>query len=58
MLRLVFPNNASKSPWGCVFVLIMSTLVPNSDTICKLFVPLSDKDARGGGKFSEVDCSN
>jgi len=54
MLRLVFPNNASKSPWGCVFVLIMSTIVPNSDTVCKLFLPLSHKDVRGRGKFSYV----
>jgi len=54
MLRLVFPNNASNSPWGCVLVLIMSTIVPISDTVCKLFLPLSDKDVRGWVKFSVV----
>lgn len=38
-------------------ILIMSAIVPNSDTACKLFLPLSHKDVRGGAEFSIVQTS-
>jgi hypothetical protein len=35
----------------------MGTIVPNSDTVCKLFLPLSDKDVKGRAEFSIVQTS-
>jgi len=46
--RLVFPNNASRSPGDDPCALIMGTIVPNLDTGCKLFFASGDKDARVG----------
>ena len=36
MERLVLPNKLSRSPEDWLFVLILSTIVPILDTVCKL----------------------